>query len=94
LQERLETKNQLVLKTRIKDLEDSLSHKDSSNEQSLKIIKDQLRSTQHQLEQEQIKWSHDHNNLLSQNKNLEQKINDVISLLPCFNSCASLQEGT
>ena len=77
LQERLEAKNQLVLKKRIKDLEESLEHQDSSKEQALKNVHDQLKIAKQQHEQDQSKWSLDHNNLLSVNKNLEIKISEV-----------------
>jgi hypothetical protein len=77
LQERLETKNQLVLKQRIKDLEESLTKHDNSKEQALKSLHFELRSAQHQYELDKNKWSLDHKNLLSTNKNLESKINEL-----------------
>lgn len=77
MQERLETKNHLLLKQRIKELEDSLSKHESSKEQALKSIHFELRSAQHQYEQDKNRWTHDHNNLLSINTNLESKVNEL-----------------
>lgn len=78
LQERLETKNQATLKKRIKDLEDSLSNFNTTQETSLNSLQDKLRNKQRELEAEQNKWSHDYNQLLNINKSLESKLNLVI----------------
>ena len=77
MQERLETKNQSLLKQRIKELEDSLTKHESSKEQALKSIHFELRSAQHQYEQDKNRWTQDHSNLLSINKSLESKINEL-----------------
>lgn len=73
LQERLESKNHQVLKTRIKDLEEALARHEETKEHSLKSLQDQLRSSQ----QEQTKWSNTHTSLSMTNKNHETKINEL-----------------
>lgn len=58
-------------------MEDSIASNDSSKENLIKNLQDQLKAKQKELEQDQTKWSHDYNTLLSVNKNLELKVNEL-----------------
>ncbi|CAF0776388.1 unnamed protein product [Brachionus calyciflorus] len=77
LQERLENKSQANLKTRIKDLENSLKTFEASNEKNVKNLQEQLRNKERELSAEKSKWSQDYNQLITINKSLESKLEKI-----------------
>ncbi len=77
LQERLETKNHALLKKRIQELEEQVEKHNSHKDSDLKILQEQVKSKQKQLEDEQTKWVHDKQSLHEENRKLESKINEV-----------------
>jgi hypothetical protein len=78
LQERLEIKNQSVLKKRISDLEELLANHENNKDNVQKTLQDQLKSKQRELDNERAKRSKELSDLLAKNKSLEFKINEVI----------------
>ncbi len=78
MQERLEIKNQSVLKKRISDLEELLANHENNKDNVQKTLQDQLKSKQRELDNERAKRSKELSDLLAKNKSLEFKINEVI----------------
>jgi chromosome segregation ATPase len=54
-----------------------MASNEGSKENLIKNLQDQFKAKHRELEQEQTKWSHDYNTLLSVNKNLELKVNEL-----------------
>jgi hypothetical protein len=81
LQERLEIKNQTLLKSRIKELENTLNGSNSKVELEVRTLKDELKAKQRHLEVEQSKWTHDYNNLLSAKTSLEVEVKQVCKIV-------------
>jgi hypothetical protein len=62
-------------------LEELLANHENNKDSAQKSLQDQLKSKQRELDNERVKRSKELNDLLTKNKSLELKINEVIFLV-------------
>ena len=73
----MEIKSNHSLKTRIRELEESISHTTETHNSSVKHLQDQLKTKHFELDQEKLNYTNELNTLQANNKSLEQKVNHV-----------------
>ncbi len=62
-------------------MEELLANHENNKDSAQKSLQDQLKSKQRELDNERVKRSKELNDLLTKNKSLELKINEVIFLV-------------